>query len=189
MQVYGVGIKRQLMQLCRKMPCSLLGLVSREIQQWVAFSGARDLTNSGQDEQTSLRLCPCQQALDLNLCQVFENESLHITVQFLNAPPCFGIELTSDKSHSEGSRKQKVFVLCQIVGIPALFLLNSTVFCLASSDCIEVLASSAQVRNKELWLYNKLQGHPGRTPGSVDIKHLPTRFVVLSPGVSHLVLP
>lgn len=45
-ELYEVGIKRKLMELCRKLPCSLLGLVSREIQQWVVFSGARDLTNS-----------------------------------------------------------------------------------------------------------------------------------------------
>lgn len=48
------GIKRQLVVLSRKLLCSLLGLVSREMQQWVVFLGISDFTNSRRDVQMSL---------------------------------------------------------------------------------------------------------------------------------------
>lgn len=48
------GIKRQLIVLSRKLLCSLSGLVSREMQQWVVFLGTSDFTNSGRDVQMSL---------------------------------------------------------------------------------------------------------------------------------------
>ena len=51
-ELYGVvlpGDQETINSVNRKLPCSLSGLVSREMQQWVVFCGTSESVNLGQD--------------------------------------------------------------------------------------------------------------------------------------------